>query len=76
MATLTEEQLEAVKRLNRLDLELYDFAKTVVMQRYTRLRARDPHYVERFQHLGELPSRQSATEFNWDSVIEDTTDND
>lgn len=76
MATLSKEQLDAVEQLNRLDLELYNFAKTVVFQRFTRLRDRDPHFVQRFQHLGELPSRQSATEFNWDSVIEDTTDND
>ncbi|XP_078052050.1 heparan sulfate 6-O-sulfotransferase [Augochlora pura] len=74
MATLTSEQLDAVRRLNRLDLELYDFAKNLAFQRFKRLRDRDPYFVQRFQHLGELPSRQSATEFNWDSVIEDTTD--
>ncbi|CAK9833914.1 Heparan-sulfate 6-O-sulfotransferase 1-B [Anthophora retusa] len=74
MATLSAEQLDAVRRLNRLDLELYDFAKNLAFQRFKRLRDRDPYFVQRFQHLGELPSRQSATEFNWDSVIEDTTD--
>ncbi|KAK0182264.1 hypothetical protein PV327_000419 [Microctonus hyperodae] len=76
MATLTPEQLDEVRRLNKLDLQLYEFAKELVFQRFRRLRARDPYFVQRFQHLGELPSRQSATEFNWDSVIEDTTDND
>lgn len=74
MATLSPEQLERVQHLNRLDLELYDFAKNLMFQRFHRLRDRDPHFVQRFQHLGELPSRQSAMEFNWDSVIEDTTD--
>ncbi|KAL0101101.1 hypothetical protein PUN28_018748 [Cardiocondyla obscurior] len=76
MATLSVEQLDAVRKLNSLDLELYEFAKNLAFQRFKRLRDRDPHFVQRFQHLGELPSRQSATEFNWDSVIEDTTDNE
>lgn len=76
MATLTTEQLDAVKKLNKLDLELYEFAKNLAFQRFRRLQDRDPYFVQRFQHLGELPSRQSATEFNWDSVIEDTTDID
>ncbi|XP_076171801.1 heparan sulfate 6-O-sulfotransferase isoform X2 [Ptiloglossa arizonensis] len=74
MATLSVEQLDAVRRLNRLDLELYEFAKSLAFQRFKRLRDGDPYFVQRFQHLGELPARQSATEFNWDSVIEDTTD--
>ena len=76
LASLSSEQLESVRRLNKLDLELYEFAKNVVFQRFRHLRDRDPHFVQRFQHLGELPSRQSVTEFNWDSVIEDATDND
>ncbi|XP_034938325.1 heparan-sulfate 6-O-sulfotransferase 1 [Chelonus insularis] len=76
MATLSPDKLEQVRKLNHLDLQLYDFAKDLVFQRFRRLRDRDPYFIQRFQHLGELPSRQSATEFNWDSVIEDTTDND
>ncbi|XP_014210412.1 heparan-sulfate 6-O-sulfotransferase 2 [Copidosoma floridanum] len=76
MATLTPGQLEAVQRLNKLDLELYRFATDLAFQRFRRLRDRDPYFVQRFKHLGELPSRQSATEFNWDSAVEDTTDFD
>ncbi|XP_011498706.1 PREDICTED: heparan-sulfate 6-O-sulfotransferase 2 isoform X2 [Ceratosolen solmsi marchali] len=76
MATLTPEQLDAIRRLNKLDLELYEYATNLAFQRFRRLRDRDPYFVQRFQHLGELPSRQSVTEFNWDSVIEDTTDID
>lgn len=76
MAMLTAAQLESIRRLNNLDLELYEFAKNLAFQRFQKLRDRDPYFVVRFQHLGELPSRQTATEFNWDSVIEDTTDND
>ncbi|XP_046614796.1 heparan-sulfate 6-O-sulfotransferase 1-B isoform X1 [Neodiprion virginianus] len=75
-ATLSKEQLDAVERLNGLDLKLYKFAKTHMSQRFAMIRDRDPHFVERFKHLGELLSRPSVTEFNWDSVIEDTTDND
>lgn len=76
LSTLTPKQLESIRRLNKLDLELYKYAKTVAFQRFRQLRDRDPHFVQRFQHLGELSSRQSVTEFNWDSVIEETTDND
>lgn len=76
MATLSAEQLEEIRRLNRLDLELYDFAKNLVFQRCRRLRDRDSYFVQRFQDPCESTSRQSATEFNWDSVIDDTTDNE
>lgn len=76
MATLTPEQKEQVRKLNKLDLQLYEYAKDLVFERFRRLRDRDPYFIHRFQHLGELSLRQSATEFNWDSVIEDTTDND
>ena len=76
IATLTSRQLDSIRNLNKLDLELYDFAKIVALKRFRHLKDRDPHFVYRFQHLGELPSRQSVTEFNWDSVIEETTDND
>lgn len=76
MAMLTAEQLQSIQKLNALDLELYEFAKHLAFQRFRRLRDRDPYFVQRFQHLGDLPSRQSVTEFNWDLVIEDTTDID
>lgn len=76
LSTLTPKQLESIRRLNKLDLELYAYAKKIAFQRFRQLSDRDPHFIRRFQHLGELPSRQSVTEFNWDSVIEETTDND
>ncbi|KAF7990823.1 hypothetical protein HCN44_000628 [Aphidius gifuensis] len=76
MSTLTEKQLNEVKKLNNLDLKLYEFAKELAMQRFRRLRDRDPYFIQRFQHLGELLTSRSATEFNWDSAIEDTTDNE
>ncbi|XP_074103957.1 heparan sulfate 6-O-sulfotransferase [Cotesia typhae] len=76
MATLTPKQKKKIRKLNNLDIQLYEYAKDLVFERFRRLRDRDPYFIQRFQHLGELPSRQSATEFNWDSVIEDTTDND
>jgi len=76
MATLSTDQLDAIRRLNSLDLELYEFAKNLAFQRFKRLRDRDPYFIQRFQHLGELSLKQTVTEFNWDSVIEDTTDNE
>lgn len=76
VSTLSPEQLQAIRSLNKLDIELYNFAKNLTFQRENRLKERDPYFAQRMQHLGELPSRLSVTEFNWDSVIEDTTDND
>ncbi|KAL7294594.1 hypothetical protein TKK_0011901 [Trichogramma kaykai] len=76
MEKLSKEQLDAIEKLNKLDIELYEYATTLAFQRFRHLRDRDPYFIKRFQHLGELPSRQSITEFNWDSVIEDTTDID
>uniref|UniRef100_A0A224XP14 Heparan-sulfate 6-O-sulfotransferase n=1 Tax=Panstrongylus lignarius TaxID=156445 RepID=A0A224XP14_9HEMI len=70
LSTLTEAQVKKIKVLNSLDIELYEFAKTLMYKRFKKLKSRDPQFEERFNNLGKLPGR---TEFNWDQVIEDTT---
>ncbi|GLG99977.1 hypothetical protein R5R35_000458 [Gryllus longicercus] len=66
--TVHRDQLDKIKKLNALDLELYSFAKKLMFQRFTRLKARDPQFKERFSHLGELPGRQNEA-FNWDQAL-------
>lgn len=72
LSMLRPDQLETIRRLNALDIELYEFARNLMYKRFEKLRSRDPQFSERFAHLGELPGR-GAAEFNWDQVIEDTT---
>lgn len=59
---LRPDQLEKVRRLNALDIELYEFARVLMYQRFNKLKAKDPQFEERFAHLGEL---QYKSEFNW-----------
>lgn len=75
LATLTQKELDEVKKLNELDLQLYEFAKDLMLKRFHRLRDRDPYYNQRFNRLGEL-TLQTPAEFDWDSAIENTTDDD
>ncbi|XP_047109565.1 heparan-sulfate 6-O-sulfotransferase 2 [Schistocerca piceifrons] len=70
LSMIRQDQLETIRRLNDLDLELYSFAKALMFQRFDRLKSKDPLFKERFAHLGELPGRQSDS-FDWDQVIYD-----
>lgn len=72
MPTLSAAQVAKISRLNALDLELYDFAKKLLFERFEKLKARDPNFEERFKHLGEL-GRNGVTEFDWDKLVDDTT---
>ncbi|RZF43969.1 hypothetical protein LSTR_LSTR014745 [Laodelphax striatellus] len=72
LSTLRPDQVQTIRKLNALDLELYYFALKLMNRRFEKLKARDPHFAERFSHLGELPGR-GASEFNWDQFVEDTT---
>ncbi|KAF6204163.1 hypothetical protein GE061_002503 [Apolygus lucorum] len=70
LQSLPQAQLRKIRELNALDLELYEFARTLMYKRFNKLKSRDPQFSERFANLGRLPGR---TEFNWDQAIEDTT---
>lgn len=59
---LRADQLETVRRLNALDIELYSFAERLMYQRFNKLKARDPQFEKRFAHLGEL---QYKPVINW-----------
>lgn len=76
MPTLTAEQAAKVAELNALDVELYDFAKQLMFERFRKLRSRDGNFSARFQHLGEIPYKNGVTNFDWDKLIENTTPNE
>ncbi|XP_044726642.1 heparan-sulfate 6-O-sulfotransferase 2 [Chrysoperla carnea] len=73
ISNLSSKQIRKINELNNLDLELYEFAKKLLFERFHRLKRRDHDFQLRFNHLGELPNRIGATLFNWDNVIEDTS---
>ncbi|KDR10904.1 heparan-sulfate 6-O-sulfotransferase 1 [Zootermopsis nevadensis] len=69
LSSIRPDQIETIRHLNVLDLELYAFAQKLMYQRFERLQKRDSQFHERFAHLGDLPGRQSEA-FNWDQIID------
>lgn len=69
---LTPKQEKKVKELNALDIELYEFAKKLLFQRFDKLKAKDVNFDERFNHLGLLTGKNGVTEFNWDRNLDET----
>lgn len=72
---LRPEQRLKVEQLNALDIELYEFAKKLLFQRFEKLKAKDTMFEERFNHLGLLGIKNGITEFNWDRNLDETMDN-
>lgn len=72
LVQLKPDQKEKVTHLNALDTELYEFAKALLFERFEQLKAKDPHFEERFSHLGLLTDKFGVTEFNWDRNIDES----
>ncbi|KAK9879446.1 hypothetical protein WA026_006516 [Henosepilachna vigintioctopunctata] len=68
---LTPTEAAKIATLNNLDIELYKFAKKLLMDRFERLKARDSDFETRFQHLGEIRTKNGETEFDWDKLPDD-----
>jgi len=68
--SLTPFQKKKIKDINALDIELYDFAKQLMFQRFEKLRAKDNDFEFRFSNLGNLAIKNGGTEFNWESNID------
>lgn len=66
--SLTEAQKKKVKKNNSLDIELYDFAKELMLQRFKRLKAKDKDFEFHFSNLGNIRDKES--EFNWETEID------
>ncbi|CAH1104673.1 unnamed protein product [Psylliodes chrysocephalus] len=73
LSTLSSKQSEAISKLNNLDIELYNFAKKILFQRFEHLKSRDADFEQRFKNLGVVSGKQSPTEFDWDK-LEDPTE--
>lgn len=72
LTTLTAAQAAKIAKLNALDIELYEFAKKLLLERFNKLKLRDNDFVERYKHLGEL-QKNGVTDFDWDKLEEDST---
>lgn len=72
---LTPDQATKIAELNSLDIELYDFAKKLLIARFEKLKTRDSDFDERFKHLGVLNVKNNPTAFDWDK-IDDAVDAD
>lgn len=68
---LTTPQKSTIRQLNALDSELYEFAKQLLFKRFEKLKAKDVHFEQRFNHLGLLTSRNGVTEFNWERNLDE-----
>ncbi|KAL1490325.1 hypothetical protein ABEB36_013040 [Hypothenemus hampei] len=65
LTTLTEEQAKKINELNKLDIQLYEFAKTLLFARFEKLKAKDGSFEERYNHLGVLNGKNA---FDWDKI--------
>lgn len=68
MPTLTATQATKIAALNNLDMELYKFAKVLLLKRFEKLKSRDADFHTRFKHLGELGPKSGVTDFDWDRL--------
>ncbi|CAG9809876.1 unnamed protein product [Chironomus riparius] len=65
--TLTDAQKKKIKDINALDIELYDFAKELMFQRFARLKAKDNDFEFHFSNLGSIRDKES---FDWNTNID------
>ncbi|XP_044750730.1 heparan-sulfate 6-O-sulfotransferase 2 [Coccinella septempunctata] len=66
--SLTPTQATKIATLNNLDIELYKYAKRLLMERFQKVKSRDADFETRFQHLGELSGKNGESEFDWDNL--------
>ncbi|GAB6033066.1 Heparan sulfate 6-o-sulfotransferase [Chamberlinius hualienensis] len=57
---VTQEQLEEVKRLNHLDIQLYEYARQLLDERFEQQKKSDPHFAERYQMLSQPLAKNAA----------------
>ena len=60
----SDDQLEAVRRKNSLDVELYAYAEQLLHNRFNEARRRDPHFQQRYENLGE----ENGFRFSWTDI--------
>lgn len=60
----TAEELELVKVVNALDIEVYAFAEQLLHSRFKELKDLDSNFEEHYNYLGEEHGRH----FSWDEI--------
>lgn len=63
---ISAEQLAHVRKLNMLDIELYEFARALLLNRFERTKATDPDFEAHFRNLGRL----RKADFKWEDLEE------
>ncbi len=64
MDKTTPKELETVRQVNALDLELYAFAEQLLHNRFNELKVKDPDFKEHYTSLG----KQNGYHFSWDDI--------
>ena len=59
--------LEQIRSINKLDIELYDFAKKLLLMRFESAKSADTVFEEHFEHAKNKV-------FNFHEIIEDEND--
>lgn len=60
----TPEEVETIRQVNNLDLELYAFAEQLLRNRFSELKGRDTDFQDHYNYLGE----EKGKHFSWDEV--------
>lgn len=53
--------LERIRELNRLDVELYEYAHGLLRKRFEMLKTQDPHFEEHYENMGNI-------NFSWENL--------
>lgn len=67
---LSEGVIEKIKRINSLDVELYEFSLKLLKDRFARMKSEDHNYDQHAQHL----TKDEKNEFSWGDIEKETWD--
>ena len=54
MNKIDENTLDEIRKLNDLDIKLYEYAKELLEKRYEMLKKADDHFHEHFDNMGNV----------------------
>ncbi|XP_066256490.1 heparan-sulfate 6-O-sulfotransferase 2 [Euwallacea similis] len=74
ITSLTTAQAAKIAKLNNLDIDLYNFAKKLLLARFEKLKSRDSDFEQRFNHLGVLSEKVNPSAFDWDKLDDSDPD--
>ncbi|KFM63316.1 Heparan-sulfate 6-O-sulfotransferase 1, partial [Stegodyphus mimosarum] len=53
---ISEDDIKQIRKLNHLDVQLYEFAVTLLKHRFNVMKSRDPSFETNYQNLGKKKS--------------------